>query len=145
MCGQSDNQGTHVLVLAESNLSKVSSGFTYGFVTVYVPRKDGTMVETQKVVWHDEQEGSGDEILARAESGEMAGAVKIGPREIAINLLNATLQNGPRLRSDLEKLASAFDISLATLIRAKKALNIISEKQKVTGCSMWSLPAAEAK
>lgn len=138
-----DNDGTHVLVSAESNLTKVNSGFTYSIATAYVPRKDGTMVETQKIVWHDEPQGSGDELLARAESGEMAGTTPIDPVAVAIDFVKEALKNGRVHGKIVEKQAKAARIKTIDLNLAKKKLGVISKKGEREGqfsCFYWRLP-----
>lgn len=147
MSYNSNGNATHVLVMAESNLTKVSSGFSYSIVSVNVSRKDGTMVETQKIVWHDEPQGSGDEIIALAESGEMLGT-KIDPLDAAVEFLRELLQNGPVLVGEGEKQAKAVGITTRALKAAKKTLGVFSKKREGAGQfspSDWHLPGSKPK
>jgi hypothetical protein len=67
-----------------------------------------------------------------------------GPGRIdeAEQFLRDLLSDGPVCQADVEKQARANGVSLSTLKRAKKGMNVKSRKNGKTGEWMWALPAA---
>lgn len=75
----------------------------------------------------------GEDLLREEEPG------RTSKRAAAIGFLLNRLADGPKRARELEEAASAIDISVATLTRAKKELGIVSSKNEFGGIWLWSL------
>lgn len=125
-----EDNATHVLVRAVTNIAASGNGWSYHIEGVDVPSDEG-MVSVSKIIWDSELTGSPVAILEKAENtgtGKKASAV-----DIAGEFLITALAHGPRLISELISEAKVVGISEASLMRAKKAKGISHKKQGGSG------------
>lgn len=137
--GPTATGGTHVLVHAKSK-GRMDGGFEYRIALVEVPGQNGTKIVPKFVVTR-ELIGSADDILDQADRG--ITVEKMSKLDCAVNFLRTVLKDGPRLWIEIEKLAEEADVKIGTLLAAKSALMIVTQKRKGDGRSVWCLPDAE--
>jgi hypothetical protein len=118
-----DEPAQRALVQVKSNLGQ------FGPSLGYVIEADGTFR------WTGESQLTASTILAPELNGEEPGA-----RADAKEFLLSVLAQGPRPAKDVMAEAGQEGISERTLKRAKKELNVRSDKPQMNGGWEWSLP-----
>jgi hypothetical protein len=140
--GPLEDGATHVLVLIKAFGEPVNYGVTYNIASSTVV-ESGISHHTSKIVWHGTIPGSPEELLKWAESDKEVD--DCGKAEEAEDFINKTLNNGPVLWIDIERLYLEAGIKYGTLMRAKNELKIICDKEKGTNRSIWNLPSTDAE
>lgn len=124
-----------VFVKAKSNISDDKGGFYYAIQPVPL----GNGISATCVDWGGPIEGSSREILASVEHDDNKDDSRTQTDE-AKSFLIAELKNGPRFAKELIEMArSQFNTSEKTLQRARRQLNIHTQKEGFGGWK-WSLP-----
>jgi hypothetical protein len=91
--------------------------------------------KTSRIEWDDEVVTvSANEALRAQNCGEPSKVQE------AADFLSDILEGGPMLNGEVERLATSRDIGQSALRRAKKKLNIVSEKSGFGDGWLWSLP-----
>lgn len=135
-------ENAYCLVRAKTNISPPGGGFKYELIMK--PLREHGIEEEQFVKWGERIVGSPKEILDDAEGISDPKDSSSGKRDEAKEWLRTLLQNGPVPQRVIDMEYQQAKISYATLRRAKKALDVRSDKQS-DGSWWWRLPdAAEA-
>lgn len=138
--GPSDSGGTHVIVHAKNNIGRINGGFEYRIRHVDIDTPSGPL-STVKFEISNELHGSAEDILRDSECVKaVENMTKLGA---AVKFLEDILKDGPRLRIEIEEAAKESDVKFGTLMNAKEALNILTNKRKGDGRSVWRLPSCE--
>ena len=138
---QANDGGTHSLLVAKDSYQKTGGGSSYSIMQ-YNFKYGENIVATSKIKWHDDLQGEPEELFRRAEGTHKEDAFDAVSK--AENFLKNALQNGAAVaKSELIRLGELEQITEASLTRAKKRLQVVSEKQKGAGQAagwLWRLP-----
>jgi len=116
-----DNQRAHALVHIKSNLGPLATPIGYS-------------IEQGQFTWTGETELTAGQLLAPETDSSSLGEAK--------QLLREILANGPVPHREVKDAAEAAGVAMATVQRAKKALDVKSKKEGMNGAWMWSLPCS---
>lgn len=128
---ETDNR---VFVRAKSNISMDDGGFNYEIQPVTLP----SGIETTRILWKDEIEGSTKRILAEVEHQETKEESSLGKTEEAMKHLMFWLNRGPQLAQKMMDDCVALGCSKKTVYRAQKRLGVVATKRGTVW--MWSKP-----
>lgn len=121
-----ENADTRLFLRAKSNIGPDSDGFEYELQNGELEYYPG--IFTSSVVWGQSVVGSARELLTTAET------LGVSPKESTLSeamaFLSKILASGPMPMRAIEDLANGEGYSAATIKRAKRALNVISFKEK---------------
>lgn len=141
--GRAEWGGTHVIVQAKNSEGSLSGGFEYQIANAPLESPSGVIYVPKFVITKRLIEST-EEILARADGKD--AAVKVKRSDAAIQFLRSTLLDGPRLWIEIEEMAKDANIKKATLMLAKKTLNVRTQKVSGNGGrSLWRLPEVGEK
>lgn len=134
------------LVRAKSSVGPEDGGYAYQIRPAIIQGDKGP-INTSKIVWGSEPlQGSAREILKFAESGgvfENTGAV-----DKAVEFLSEILAHGELPFPEIQSRATAADISMTAIKRARSILNVQSRKAMGVGPaspSLLSLPQVQSR
>lgn len=131
---KSPDSEARVLIKVKANLAENRGGIGYA-VEPYVVESD---IETTRIVWKDVVDEEAEAIISEMNT---AGKNFTGSAiQSACEFLSETLQNGPRLATEIEQLSEGAGISRATLKRAKKQIDITAKKTGMDAGWIWQLP-----
>lgn len=131
---KSPESEARVLIKVKANLAENRGGIGY----VVEPCVVETDIETTRIVWKDVVDEEAEIIVAEMDT---AGKNFTGSAiQSACEFLSETLQNGPRLATEIETLSEEAGISRATLKRAKKQIGITAKKTGMDAGWIWQLP-----
>src|SRR5581483_5687007 len=125
-----DSKPHRVLASTKSNLAEQPESLRFALQ----PTEAGVC----KIIWEGVSPHSADELVAPPESDEDKGAVAHG-----CEVLTSILEGGPKPAWQCFKEAAQAGVSKRTVERAKKVLNVTSNKQPTDdGIKwFWSLPS----
>lgn len=132
MAGYSEEGG--LLVMAKNNLAPAEGGIRYSLEAA-----NFSGVDTVKVNWGGRVSGSARELLKAQEDDKEIGQTAL---DSACEWLGTLLQDGPMLSKQVKDAAEEAGIAWRTLNRAKKILEVTSEK---TPGGEWAWRAKDAK
>ncbi|MEI7430668.1 MAG: hypothetical protein WCL27_09445 [Betaproteobacteria bacterium] len=120
----------------KNNVGRSDGGYAYRIEEVEVDSPNGP-VATVRLELTEELAGTAEEILAETE--RETSVESISKLDAAKAFLRRNLQDGPRLRIDIDRLAEESGVTSGTLINAKNALRIVTKKRTGDGRSEWRL------
>lgn len=128
-----ETEGRQLLLAVKNNLGAKADGLGYRREQRCISKG----IVASYIIWDDKPVSmSANEALCEtAERGKDGGAVGN-----AANFLRETLGSGPKPANDVKKHAEANGIALKTLERARKKLNVDSDKDGFQGQWIWRLP-----
>jgi len=126
------------LVRSKSNVGPQGDGFEYS-IQVAERDLDGKAAKVSRVAWGGPLYGRADELLEQVESKRLQ-------RDEACDWLYQLLKDGPVTSKELKAKAAEDGVAWRTVERAKEQLDVIAERQGVTGKGrgvgdwIWRLP-----
>ena len=136
VAAQQEGKEARALARAKSNIASDHGGFEYTIEQTAI-NTDSELIDTTYAVWGNSIAGAASEILGAVEEEE-----KVSALDEAKNFLCDILCDGEMSQKKIEAAASNIGISLASIKRAKKELQIKSRKMSMNGPWFWELPDA---
>jgi putative DNA primase/helicase len=128
-----DNEGRMLFLHAKNNMAKAPQGLAFRLAQRML---DGLLRPVSYIVWESAPvDITANEALAANTDGAEARSAQSEAKEF----LEGLLGQGPVLAKDGEEAVRAHGIARRTLMRARKTLGIIAEKDGLKGWS-WRLP-----
>jgi putative DNA primase/helicase len=132
-----EGEAPRIFIRAKSNNGPDKGGFGYDFDVG--PLRENTEIITSRVKWLDPLEGTARELLDDAEKGpNKDDERKRKAREIR-DWLEGFLRDGPKVSNEVFAKGNKLGYSNDQIVRARKALGLISTKGEFQGPSIWSL------
>ena len=133
-----DGDDRRLMLPAKNNLARDTQGLAFAIESVTLP----SGIETSRIVWEpDPVAMTADEAMACQPDEEERDAF-----DDAVELLRHILKDGPVGAVEIKKEATHLNISEKVLRRARKRLNIATERQGFGPGSVcrWRLPASRS-
>ncbi len=123
------NSSRYIFARAKSNIGLLGGGYYYEIQKIELSNYPG--VTTSKIKWLHEAIGSAQELLSKSKNNQSDAL------EEAKDFLSSLLSDGDIKAIDVHAAANQNGISVRTLHRAKKELQIKSYKLMTNGVAVW--------
>ena len=127
-----DGGSQGVFAKAKANSAISSGGFAYSIEQVQIVDH----IETSRIAWGEELEGSANELLS-----EVTEAHQEGRSNELQEMLRAELENGPKSAGEVIQSLQANGYSTNQIKRASISIAVKKDKQGMHGGWTWSLPS----
>jgi len=132
--GYDDAESRRVLMRAKSNIGPDDGGFAYALERIEVAPE----VEGQRVMWHEQLEGSARDVLTDAETDSALADVDSGPGDVAA-WLREFLRGGAMAARDVKRSADESGYAWRTVQRAMRRAGVDSRRAGFGKGAEWYL------
>lgn len=124
-----EDEGRRILAVTKSNLAPMPPALAYRLVT-------DDVLDVARVAWEGSTAHTAADLLSTATEEER------GAQREAVDILRHILEGGPMAANDVKRQAKAAGVAERTLERAKKSLNVVSDRKGfgADGVWTWRLP-----
>ena len=133
-----EGEAPRIFIRAKSNNGPDKGGFGYDFDIGALHEYPD--IVTSRIKWLEALEGTARELLDDAEKGPNKDDERKQKAQEIREWLQGFLRDGPKISNEIFATGNRFGYSNDQIVRARKALCLISTKGTFQGPSIWSLP-----